>query len=171
MSARKEAQLRAWLREAIAEKHEATEAREGLAFDNLKLARRVAELNSRLEEAERNMGTTGLSSLLSWGDPLPHEDLTGQELKATLHDNESLQAALIDVQRSHGSTLRLQEVQQRVEVNALVAEIEGAELDVNLAMQKAIAATLEDAESQQQVSQCCTWMSHMDVEAVCCLFW
>ena len=106
----KESTLRAWLREAIAEKEKETEAREGLSFDNLKLARRVAELTARLEQAERSAASFGSSfgTLLGWGDAPPAADGIGEELLAKVQENEYLQGALIDVQRSHAQTLRLQ---------------------------------------------------------------
>lgn len=150
----KEAQLRARLREAIAEKQEAVEAREGLAFDNLKLARRIAELTARLEDARhRTSGSMRLSSFLSWGDTPPPDHAAGEELLASLQENESLQAALIDVQHSHESTLRLQNVQQRAELIALVIEIERAEVDIGHAVEHGVKEALEAAEAEKQVLQ------------------
>ena len=147
----KEVQLRAWLREAVAEKQEATEAREGLAFDNLKLARRVAELTTRLET--RGSGSLGISSsfgsLLGWETP-PQEGGAAEELFAKVQENEYLQGALIEVQRSHSQTLRLQTVQQSAEVSVLLMEIESAEQDIGRSTELAAASALERAEVTQQ---------------------
>lgn len=154
MAAAKEAQLRGWLREAIAEKQEAIEAREGLAFDNLKLARRVAELSARLDSAQhRTAASISLNSLLHWGEAAPKEDGSAEELQASLRENESLQAALIDVQRSHACTLRLQNVQQHAEISTLVAEIEHTEADIVRAAEHAACVALEGAEAEKQVNR------------------